>query len=283
MHGSFSTHTKNITHKAQKRNNIIKALASSSWGQHKETLTTTYKAITRPILEYASPAWTRATASQLQQIQTVQNTALRTVTGCHLITHITHLHHETKVLTIKQHTDMINKQCLLRTHLPHHPCHTTTSHSPQPRQLRQTLQSTHEHSINALKDDPTDTLTTSTYKSLNKQIHTDTAKQSILTNSYNTTLNAQAPHIHSSEQLLPRKARTTLAQLRSGHSIFLNSYKSRISPDTSPTCPHCNISNHTTTHLFTCTPNSTPLSADSLWGDPVGAARCLDLSTWSEQ
>ena len=43
--------------KACKAINILKVLTSTKWGKHKETILATYKAITRPVLEYASTIW----------------------------------------------------------------------------------------------------------------------------------------------------------------------------------------------------------------------------------
>ena len=50
MH-TFSTHVKKTTEKAKKRLNDLKSLASTDWGQDKETLITIYKATCRSVLE----------------------------------------------------------------------------------------------------------------------------------------------------------------------------------------------------------------------------------------
>ncbi len=47
------------------------------------------------------------------------------------------------------------------------------------------------------------------------------------------------PPINPSEQSLPRKTRCTLAQLRSGYSSFLRTYRARLDPNVSPLCPEC--------------------------------------------
>ena len=39
------------------RNNILKALAGTSWGKQKETLLMTYKAVGRSIINYTPPVW----------------------------------------------------------------------------------------------------------------------------------------------------------------------------------------------------------------------------------
>ena len=93
--------------------------------------------------------------------------------------------------------------------------------------------------------------------------------------------NATPPKISDSEKALPRETRSTLAQLRSGYSNYLNSYKARISQN-QPTpiqdiCPHCNDASHTTKHLFNCRGNPTTLNVRDLWSKPLEAARFLNL------
>ena len=83
--------------KARKTINILKVLTSTKWGKHKETILATYKAITRPVLEYAST---------IDKLQIVQNTALRIATGCTHDTNTQHQHDETNVLPIHQHLQL---------------------------------------------------------------------------------------------------------------------------------------------------------------------------------
>ena len=55
---TFKYHAKNIKEKINFRNNILKAMAGSSWGKEKEILLTTYTAISKSIFNYAAPIWT---------------------------------------------------------------------------------------------------------------------------------------------------------------------------------------------------------------------------------
>ena len=65
-------------------NNSIKALAATSWGQQKETLLMTYKAVGRSIINYAAPVWsTKLRDKNYRNTQYMQNEALRISTGCH--------------------------------------------------------------------------------------------------------------------------------------------------------------------------------------------------------
>ena len=73
-----------VSDRIDKRKNMLKALASSSWGQDKETLLLIYNALGKYIASYAAPVWsTNASDSSFKKIQTAQNAALRTATGAH--------------------------------------------------------------------------------------------------------------------------------------------------------------------------------------------------------
>ena len=92
-----------------KRNNMLKALAGSSWGHDKETLLMTYKALGKSIANYAAPVWSTNTSdSSFKKRQTVQNAALRTAPGAHKMTSIDHLHQEFLTLRVKDQSDMLS-------------------------------------------------------------------------------------------------------------------------------------------------------------------------------
>ena len=81
---SFHKHCNYVSDRIDKRNNMLKALAGSSWGHDKETLLMTYNALGKSIANYAAPVWsTNASDSSFKKIQTAQNAALRTATGAH--------------------------------------------------------------------------------------------------------------------------------------------------------------------------------------------------------
>ena len=52
---SFHKHCNYVSDRIDKRNNMLKALAGSSWGQDKETLLMTYNALGKSIAHYAAP------------------------------------------------------------------------------------------------------------------------------------------------------------------------------------------------------------------------------------
>ena len=75
--------------------------------------------------------------------------------------------------------------------------------------------------------------------------------------------------------VLPRHYRSTLSQLRSGHSRLLNSYKFKINASPTPTCPRCNSADETVAHIFDCRANQTSLSPIDLWLFPTKLATFL--------
>ena len=106
---------------------IMKALTTTHWGKSKETLNITYKTIIRPILEYASTIWSPIISNtNTNKLQTIQNSAFRTITGCTLDANTHHLHTETKILPIDIHMKLHGSQ--LRQHALEDPKHTTPAH-----------------------------------------------------------------------------------------------------------------------------------------------------------
>ena len=60
-------------------------------------------------------------------------------------------------------------------------------------------------------------------------------------------------NIHSAEQTLPHRTRTTLAQLRANKSILLQSYLHTVNHETyMPQCPLCLSHTHDINHIFNC-------------------------------
>ena len=51
---TYNSHIRKTSDKARNTLKLLKALTSTKWGKQKETIVATYKAITRPILEYVS-------------------------------------------------------------------------------------------------------------------------------------------------------------------------------------------------------------------------------------
>ena len=134
-------------HKRQQvnnRNKILKALAGTTWGQQKETILMTYKAIGRSVANYGTPVWsTNASVTSIGKIQIAQNEAMRIATGSHKMSSIDYLHNETEMLTVKQHSDLLSTQYLVQCLDPDHVCHNITTMDVPPRQMKHTLHTRH--------------------------------------------------------------------------------------------------------------------------------------------
>ena len=274
-HFTFNHHAEVTAAKVHKRNNVIKALAGTDWGQDKETLIVTYKAIGRSIIDYAAPVWSpNLSASNWQRLQIPQNTALRTATGCHKMSSIAHLHQETKIMPVKEHANMLSAQYLAGCRDTSHPCHTLLTPHAHPRDMKHTLDTKHRtyvatrtQSTNGTPDIP----------KTKRFIHTSFVAETVSGLAPNKVLNALPPEIHSDEQLLPRSVRTRLAQLRSSYSKSLMHYQNRIYPQIPDVCPLCNMGPHDVHHLFNCPATPTDATVEDLWLDPQKVAAALAL------
>src|SRR5215469_14948136 len=139
QHMRFTPHVKEITRKTTIKSKVISTLTGTNFGQHKETLKTVYKQVIRPTLNYASPAWYSPLSQANKDImQKLQNRSLRIITGCTATTPIYHLHNETKILTVKQHLEMIGTQFFSSTLNPNHPNHQLLHRQPPQRNKKMT-------------------------------------------------------------------------------------------------------------------------------------------------
>ena len=112
---SFNKHCVQVANRVSKRNNVLKALAGTNWGQQKETLLMTYKALGRSIANYAAPVWSiNASETNIGKIQRAQNEALRIITGSHKMSSIDHIHSETKMLQVEDHLNLLSAQYLVQ-------------------------------------------------------------------------------------------------------------------------------------------------------------------------
>ena len=269
---SFAPHVNNIITKCRPRLNALRSLTSTTFGQHKETLITVYKQYIRSIINYASPAWHPALSkTQLNKLQTIQNTALRIILGSTQTTPIEHLHAEAKVLTLNQHLDMRGTQFLASAiHNVDSPCHYFHDHQPTPRNIANTPFNHYSSILNTIPP-PTNTTRLKTH------IHTHLTRRALNSQNNNRILNTRPPAISSTETQLSRSERVHLTRLRCGHHPALNSYTHNIIDNThTDTCPICQTSPHTITHLMEECHGLVDLrqqhhihSVQQLWTEPV--------------
>ena len=144
--------------------------------------------------------------------------------------------------------------------------------------MRHTPSSYYSNIYNTIPPPPLDTNPT-------KHIHTFLTHKYLTHRPPNTLISRQPPEISPDEQLLNRRTRVLLSQLRSGHSHTLQAYKYRIKQSHSPQCLRCGRAPDDTEHLLlTCetitqerrTHNIT--SVEDLWARPTRVADFLSAA-----
>ena len=280
---TFNEHIKTSKDKAEKTINILKALTSTHWGKNKETLTNTYKTVTRPILEYAGTIYAPIISDkQLTALQVTQNQGLRIATGCTSDTNINHIHDETKILPIEKHLRLHSSQLRQKASHPDHPLHRLTTQPQPPRLKKKTIFNNNQYTLN-IDPDPTHAIDENTIKRNMKTIHTTIVQDHLSNRPINKLLNRPPPDIDKKEETLPHSTRRKLSQLRTNKSPLLMTYLHKIDPANHPAanCPLCNDPNHDSLHLFNCPDIPTTLTVWDLWTDPAGVAALLDV--WGEK
>ena len=145
---SFNKHSDYVAERVSSRNNILKALAGTSWGQQKETLLMTYKAVGRSIINYAAPVWsTNLRDTNYRNIQYTPNEALRIATGCHNMSSVDQLHVEAKMLNVREHSELLSAQYLARCLEPGNVCHSITTRETPKRRMKETLYTRHRDTV----------------------------------------------------------------------------------------------------------------------------------------
>ena len=133
-----------------------------------------------------------------------------------------------------------------KNHIIHHMPYTNTQHTLTLHGSKNTIFNNGRHTTNI----PTDphTITTTDIKTNRRYIHTSVVSRHTATRGNNKILRTPPPHISSSEKILPRLTRRTLAQIRTNKSPFLNSYLRKVDAKShpSPLCPLCNTDTHDT-------------------------------------
>ena len=229
-------------------------------------------------MDYASPAWASNLAqTHLNTLQTIQNKALKTITGCTATSPTDHLHHETKVLKVKDHLEMRGTQTLAAASAnPDHPLHYMAEHPDTSRNLKKTPSTLyHKEILTSHPPCPPQT-------SHRKHIHTQMTQRAIQKLKNNTQLNAQPPEIHPSASSLSREDQVLLAMLRCGHHPALRSYQKRLDDSVQDACPDCNTTPHTIKHIMEdCNAHHTLRqqhnihSMRDLWESPVKSVAFL--------
>ena len=205
---SFHKHCSYVSDSIDKRNNMLKALAGSSWGQDKETLLMTYNTLGKSFANYATPVWsTNASDSSFKKIQTVQNAALRTETGATRWPVLT-----ISTLRVKDHSDMLSAQYLVNCLEEDHVSHGITIQEPRPRPMKETLHSRHHSTVLPRLG--------SNRMESHQNLHTHAVYSAIQLQRNNRVLKKCPPPISDEDQILNRRQRCTLSQYGQDTAIY---------------------------------------------------------------
>ena len=207
-HFCFHKHVEDVIKRAKPRLNILKLLTGTDWGQQKETILNTFKSLISSLITYAAPIWfSNTSTSNINRLQTIQNSALRIATGCVKMTPIDHLHTEAKVLKVDEHLKLLCSQHLATCLQPNHVSLPIVTADSGPRRMKLSLQTGHSDQVNDLLVDGH----INDIKLARKIIHTRVVQAAIRSRRPNNVIAVAAPEIDPEEPNLPRVARTTLA------------------------------------------------------------------------
>ena len=129
---------------------------------------------------------------------------------------VAELHQEARELPVRQHNELISHQFAIACHLPQHPCHRLCHRPPDDRteRRRSLIGRFRPNMQQCLAKEP---LNYASYKSAISSIHQDVIRTATESSS-SKLFNGRPPPIATDEQIQPRKIRTILAQLCTGHS-----------------------------------------------------------------
>ena len=262
--------------KAKQKLYILKALTGTTWGQQKETLVATYKALIDSIFSYAAPIWFPNTSpSNIAKLQRIQNAALRVATGSPMMASVDHLHMEAEIMMVGEHLDMLCAQFLATCLQSNHPSYPIVMEDSGPRNVKNTLQRRYNAQVVNFTGEDGSIADAATARGA---IHRLAVEESIRARGTNRVLGTPAPPIHSEEEQLQRRTRRTLSQLRSGFCPALQDYRNRVGLSTSNICPCCRLEEHTVQHVFDsfeCSSQPTDLEPMDLWLRPATVAEYL--------
>ena len=184
---SFNKHSQYVTERISGRNNILKALAGTSWGQQKETLLMTYNSVGRSIINYAAPVWSpNLHDTSYRKIQYTQNEALRIATGCHKMSSIDHLYTEAEMLKVKEHSELLSAQYLARCLEPGNVCHPITTRAIPERQMKETLYTRHRNTVEPI-------MVKNDRKAILQALHTAAVVKAVQCHERNVVLGGRTP------------------------------------------------------------------------------------------
>ena len=178
-------------------------------------------------------------------------------------------------LPVDDHLRLLSVQFYAATLQDSHPSHSVVRLDSGPRDKKPVLQSVFKNDLDPFLLD--NVLPPGVLKDTIKALHTNAVAAAVvkLDLKPNRVLGVKPPIISKDETRLPRSARSTLSQLRSGFCKHLRHYQNFIDNTTDPACPECGTGTHDSSHLFSCPSFPTDLIVEDLWKQPCEVSTFL--------
>ena len=213
---TFGPHCTYQAQKADKRIDLMKAIAGHDWGCSQELLTLTYKANVESILTYgAAIIYPIASPTSIDLLARKQIKALKIATRNHTNASDAHVLNEAQVLPIATKLDLLSSQFLAGACRVDHPSRATAWMMPRARQdgtvMKETLASKCGRNVRIHLDDDGNILEP-VYKQKISRIHTAITARHLRTQPPNRVLGHKPPKVkHDIEKKLPVVHRSTLS------------------------------------------------------------------------
>ena len=193
-------------------------------------------------------------------------------TSCHKMSSVDHLHVESKMLKVSEHSELLSAQYLARCLEPGNVCHSIATSETPKRQMKETLFIRHRNTVEPM-------MLADNGKATLQAIHTDAVNKAVKDQKNYIVLNDLPHPINNSEKDLTMKERATLALLRSGYCKLLGSYKSRMKKVASLNVwADCGQTPHDVRHLLACPAHPTALLPSDLWNKPMDSIQELSCA-----
>ena len=112
---SGKKHLESIKKKCNSRLSIIRILGHRSWGLKKETLVQIYKSLIRSVIEYVGLSYSAFSRDQRQELEVIQNSALRAIFKKKREFGNKNLLKLAKIESVKARMDKLNNEYLLKS------------------------------------------------------------------------------------------------------------------------------------------------------------------------
>ena len=143
------------------------------------------------IISYAAPVW--STNLRNTNIQYPQNEALSIATGYHKMFSVNHLHVEAEMLKVREHSELLSAQYLVRCLEPENVCHSITTRETPKRRMKEILFTRHRNTAEPI-------MLADNRKATLQSIDTDAFNKVVKDQKRNIVLDALPHPINNSEK-----------------------------------------------------------------------------------